>query len=96
MIHIQNFNAALRQVIRDICFSFHMIAKPISDPTDFGLTEKSRGCAVIAGQRPGWEGRRAPCLDSGSSDFIPGSLACPCFVAETTIYGKISYLLESV
>lgn len=36
MIQIQNFNASLRQVIREIYFFIHMITKHISDPADFG------------------------------------------------------------
>lgn len=64
MIQIQNFNASLRQVIREIYFFIHMTVKPFSDPADFGLTEKSCGCEVVAGQSLRWKGRLAPCLDS--------------------------------
>lgn len=64
MIQIQNFNASLRHVTREIYFFIHMTVKPISDPADFGLTEKPCGCEVVAGQSLRWKGRLAPCLDS--------------------------------
>lgn len=44
MIQIQNFDASLRQVIKEICFFVHMLAEHISGPTELGLTDFEKSC----------------------------------------------------
>lgn len=103
MIQIQNFNASLRQVIRDIYFFVHMIAEHISDLAKSGWTRFScdKSCRWnSSGHRLSWNQRwsRLPnglSVNSGSSNFILGPLSFPCFMAKAFVCGKVSSLLES-
>ena len=103
MIQIQNFNASLRQVIREIYFSVHMIAEHISDLAESGPTRFScdKSCRWNSwGHRLSRNQRWSRLTDglsvnSGSSNFIPGPLSAPCFMANAFVCGKVSSLLES-